>query len=60
MAMMTQCCVCKKIRYGEIWKSATEAPTAHSEVEESLSHGYCQDCAKVVFQEMQQQRAEVR
>lgn len=44
--MKVQCCVCQKIRQGERWRFAL-----YGELEgESVSTGYCPECAKIAFE----------
>ena len=45
--MITQCCVCRKIRKGKAWVRCSEQTLARAEV----SHGYCASCAENAFAE---------
>lgn len=52
--MIVQCCVCKKIRYGNnVWKHAAEKQDS---IHLEASHGYCPKCAKAAFQEIYESR----
>jgi hypothetical protein len=46
--MITQCCVCRKVRRGERWR-ALRLPL---EPETRVSHGYCPTCAAEVHAEI--------
>lgn len=39
--MITQCCVCRKIRSGEQWLPPDQKLDSNAQV----SHGFCPDCA---------------
>lgn len=51
--MITQCCVCHKIRQGDETSKIWVDPPANLDSEE-LSHGYCPPCAQKAFAELEQ------
>jgi len=46
--MLTQCCVCKKIRENNKWVDVPDYIVADA----SVSHGYCPDCARDANREL--------
>jgi len=53
LVMMVQCCVCRKIRRPEGWVDPPVQPNLLKEA----SHGYCPDCAKQAYAEVEAARA---
>lgn len=54
--MITQCATCKKIRIGYTWKPSPRPLTASEAA--NISHGICDDCAKVKIKEIHARRLE--
>jgi len=50
--MIVKCCVCHKVRENEAWRSAEPAELT----DQSVSHGYCPDCAEAAFREIRAMR----
>ncbi|GMU92264.1 MAG: hypothetical protein AMXMBFR4_13220 [Candidatus Hydrogenedentota bacterium] len=53
--MIVQCCVCEKVREGGQWFLLSKPV----QMDETISHGYCPDCAAEAFGELYR-RAQAR
>ncbi|MDO8669317.1 MAG: hypothetical protein Q7K65_03420 [Candidatus Buchananbacteria bacterium] len=52
--MVTQCCVCKKVKItAEVWQFGSTA-----EAGQEISHGYCPSCAEKVWEEIEKEKEE--